>query len=173
MICSPQGNMRLVWAKQTILCAGGAGQLYRESTNPLVATADGHAMAYRAGAELRDLVGPAPDENRVPGARRGQPRFDRRVGLADPHHEGVGAGDPAPGEGQGEGGHEGNHQGPLMTHRLERATRVRPLSTGRTFGPTAVPRAVPAGRAVALVDAQGRKVFGTRRGTSWGMRWHC
>jgi L-aspartate oxidase len=55
MICSPQGNTRLVWAKQTILCAGGAGQLYRESTNPLVATADGHAMAYRAGAELRDL----------------------------------------------------------------------------------------------------------------------
>ncbi len=45
----------LVWAKQTILCTGGAGQLYRESTNPPVATADGHAMAYRAGAELCDM----------------------------------------------------------------------------------------------------------------------
>ena len=45
----------LVWAKQTILCTGGAGQVYRESTNPEVATGDGHALAYRAGAELRDM----------------------------------------------------------------------------------------------------------------------
>ncbi len=44
-----------VWAKQTILCTGGAGQIFRETTNPLVATADGHAIAYRAGAELLDM----------------------------------------------------------------------------------------------------------------------
>ena len=49
------GRKTMIWAKQTILCTGGAGQLYRETTNPSVATADGHAIAYRAGAELRDM----------------------------------------------------------------------------------------------------------------------
>ena len=45
----------LVWAKQTILCTGGCGQVYRETTNPRVATGDGHALAFRAGAKLRDM----------------------------------------------------------------------------------------------------------------------
>ena len=49
------GAVHLIWAKQTILASGGAGQLYRESTNPKIATADGHAMAYRAGASLQDM----------------------------------------------------------------------------------------------------------------------
>ncbi len=48
-------NKFLFWAKETILCTGGAGQLFRETTNPSVATADGHAMAIRAGVELRDM----------------------------------------------------------------------------------------------------------------------
>ncbi|WP_436715835.1 L-aspartate oxidase [Roseiconus lacunae] len=45
----------MVWAKETILCTGGAGQVFRESTNPPVATGDGQAMAYRAGAQLADM----------------------------------------------------------------------------------------------------------------------
>ena len=45
----------LIWAKQTILCTGGCGQVFRESTNPRVATGDGHAIAFLAGALMRDM----------------------------------------------------------------------------------------------------------------------
>ena len=51
-----EGVGRLViWAKQVILASGGAGMVYRETTNPPVATGDGMAAAWRAGAELRDM----------------------------------------------------------------------------------------------------------------------
>lgn len=55
IVWNPDHGKTFVWAKQTILCTGGAGRLYRETTNPDIATADGHAIAFRAGAELRDM----------------------------------------------------------------------------------------------------------------------
>ncbi|MBB6431643.1 L-aspartate oxidase [Algisphaera agarilytica] len=52
----PKYGLQVIWAAATVLASGGAGQVYRESTNPRVATGDGVAMAYRAGAELQDLA---------------------------------------------------------------------------------------------------------------------
>lgn len=46
---------REVFARAVILCTGGAGQLYQHTTNPPVATGDGMAMAYFAGAEMADM----------------------------------------------------------------------------------------------------------------------
>ena len=51
----PRYGLQLIWAKATILASGGLGQVFRETTNPRVATGDGVAMAWRAGASVADL----------------------------------------------------------------------------------------------------------------------
>lgn len=65
-------GLQMIWARTTILASGGAGQLYRETSNPREATADGLAMAYRAGATIADtaFVQFHPTTLYLPGANR-------------------------------------------------------------------------------------------------------
>jgi L-aspartate oxidase len=49
------GKLQQINASAVLLATGGLGQIYRNTTNPEVATGDGVAMAYLAGAEVSDM----------------------------------------------------------------------------------------------------------------------
>ncbi len=56
LIQNPQTRSpEVFWAEAVILATGGCGQLYRVTTNPVIATGDGVAAAWRAGAEIADM----------------------------------------------------------------------------------------------------------------------
>ncbi|VAX38758.1 L-aspartate oxidase, partial [hydrothermal vent metagenome] len=68
----PRYGLQMIWARSTILASGGAGVVYRETTNPHAATGDGLAAAYRAGAEVADMAFMQfhPTVLYIPGAAR-------------------------------------------------------------------------------------------------------
>jgi L-aspartate oxidase len=95
------GERHVVDARATLLATGGAGQVFRETTNPAIATGDGVAMALLAGARVTDLefVQFHPTVMQVGGA----PRFLLSEAL------------------RGEGAHLVNDAGERFMHRYESA----------------------------------------------------
>ena len=98
------GGVLTLRAPAVVLATGGVGQLYAVTTNPLVATGDGWALAHQGGAELRDLeflqfhptalklsgVNPAPlisEAVRGAGATLVDQRGGRFLVEADPRAE--------------------------------------------------------------------------------------
>ncbi|MGH7672157.1 MAG: L-aspartate oxidase [Gemmatimonadales bacterium] len=98
------GSVVTLESPAVVLATGGVGQLYRVTTNPLVATGDGWALAHRVGAALRDIeflqfhptalklaeVNPAPlvsEAVRGAGAILVDSRGQRFVADVDPRAE--------------------------------------------------------------------------------------
>lgn len=55
LVRTARGDLAVFSGGAVLLATGGAGQLYRETTNPAIATGDGVAIGFRAGAMVRDL----------------------------------------------------------------------------------------------------------------------
>lgn len=49
------GQVETILSKITLVATGGAGQVYKATTNPVIATGDGVAMVYRAKGEIKDM----------------------------------------------------------------------------------------------------------------------
>jgi L-aspartate oxidase len=100
------GEVHDVAAGRTLLATGGAGQVFRETTNPAVATGDGMAMAFEIGARVTDLefVQVHPTVLSVAGA----PRFLLSEAL------------------RGEGGRLINVAGERFVERYDRAGDLAP-----------------------------------------------
>jgi len=95
-----------IFARAILLATGGLGRVYLETTNPDVATGDGVAMAWRAGAEISDIefVQFHPTALHVEGA----PRFLLSEAL------------------RGEGAHLVNSRGERFMHRYHRLEELAP-----------------------------------------------
>ena len=67
-----QGEIRWIQAGAVVLATGGGGQVFAQTTNPAISTGDGVAIAWRAGAILRDLefIQFHPTALTKPGAER-------------------------------------------------------------------------------------------------------
>jgi L-aspartate oxidase len=48
-------HINTILAKSTVMCTGGGGQVYRNTTNPTIATGDGIAMMYRACGRINNM----------------------------------------------------------------------------------------------------------------------
>lgn len=101
-----QGQIRWLRAKAVVLATGGGGQVFAQTTNPSLSTGDGVAIAYRAGAVLRDLefVQFHPTALTTPGA----PRFLISEAV------------------RGEGAHLVNDQGDRFTFKYHPAGELAP-----------------------------------------------
>jgi len=103
----PNESMRCeMYARSVVLATGGAGQLFAQTTNPGIATGDGMAMAYAAGAVMCDLefVQFHPTALALPGA----PRFLLSEAL------------------RGEGAILRNHQGEPFAKRYDERGELAP-----------------------------------------------